>query len=441
MKSVIFCLFMATLVSCSAIQTSPTRSPAAESTNNTCAELVKNILLSENYDQDLLKALSDKKLLTFTEKKAILHYPSLEWINKARGSFNTALRNWNNFRYPAFYLFSEEEIIPIAKRYAENLEKIIANQIPTNDDETTHAYLAVDEWTKAFQNYQTELDQLLEERISLQYNLSLLKKIKVSRNEVRDIQISIKRKGILENQIITLRKKDRNLNATINQLKLEIKSLDGSLISNGRIKDRIIRQAMLLDMLNIVHRELEFAIKNSANPSEVILSKLERLTKLLKNSDYSPSTYGVYQITNKIFIRELISASKLDIAYSKIKSPLLKLKDIVAKYFANKKTGTTKEKVGLFKRIYLKISNITPKQAAIGGGSLTIAGLGIERYFMINEKTVTELKTPPPVNQLTPEDAAHQEQLDQTREVEEKKQEGYSSALELNLEEFFGPSR
>ena len=407
----------------------------AEAPIGTCAELVKSIMMTEDYDVKLSKALVDKKLLTFKEKKIQLEYPHLEWINRVKKSFNQSLRNWNNNRYPAFYLFNDEEIVPIAKRYSQNLEKILGNQIATEDDETIKAFISVSDWTKAFANYQTEMDQLVEERISLQYNISLLKKLKLDSNESRDIQISIKRGGVLQNEVITLRKEDKNLGFTINKLKSEMKDLDGSLIKNGKIKDRILRQAMLQDMLTIVQRELEYITKNTATPSDEVLKEFATLTELLKKSEYSPSTYGVYKIEDKIFMRELLATSKLDVLYTKIKEPLLKLKTVAVNFFTNKSAGTDKEKIGFFKKVYAKITSITPTQAAIGGGSLAVAGYGIDRYFGFHDAQIKEIDKQPIGNQLTPDDLAHKQQLERTQKVETDKNNGHSEVVEIHIDE------
>ncbi|MBC7539096.1 MAG: hypothetical protein H7281_09760 [Bacteriovorax sp.] len=430
-------ILMFAITSCSTLKiadvNSSARTPADETA--TCTELIKNTFMSENYDKNLTKVLTERKLITFTEKRVQIQYPHLEWINKVKKSFNTSLRNWNNNRYPAFYIFQDEEIIPMAKKYAENLEKILTNQIPLEDDETSKAYLAVGEWMKSFQNYKQDVDQLIEERISLQYNISLLKKLKLDAIESRDIQITIKRSGVLKSEIITLRNEDKNLKFTINKLKQEMKDLDGTLLKNGQIKDRIVRQAMLLDMLNIVQRELEYSTKNAVVPNEEVLKELEKLNQLIKNSDYSPTTYGVYKITNKIFIRELIATSKLDVAYTKIKEPLLKLKTFAFDFFKNKAAGTDEEKIGIFKKIYLKITSITAKQATIGGGSLAVAGFGFERYYWFKEKSTKEVTELPPTNELNPDDVAHEQQLEHTDKVDTEKHDAHSSVVEVQIDE------
>lgn len=474
------------LTSCGSLTRSPAEAPATN-----CTELAKNIFMSETYEADLNQALKARKLITFKEKIIQLQYPRIEWINKAKKSLNNSLRNWNNNRYPAFYLFNDEEVLPLIKRYSENLKKILMNTLPLDDEETTKAYVVITDWAKAFENYKSEMDQLLEERISLQYNLNLLKKVKLSPNESKDIQLTIKRSGELKSEIITLRKDDKNLGLTINKLKAEIADLDGGFIKNGKIKDRIIRQAMLLDLLTVLQREVESNVKNTPAPNELVLKELEKINMLIKNSEYAPSTFGVYKMTDKVFIRELITTSKLDVAYAKIKDPLIKVKNVLSNYFKNKKAGSDEEKIGFFKRIYAKISSVNAKQASIGGGSLVIAGIGFDRYFSFKNKSSTEIKVPtstevvdtkvnetieskqPEVIQSTSaetteskepeviesargdtasspnpetslsaskeinlsEDDAHQQQLDETKKVEQQKSEDISHVIEIQIDE------
>ncbi len=425
------CLFFA---SCStAIRVPSTRAPA-DVESSSCSDLAKSLFMSDGYDKDLTKALADKKLISFKEKIMQIHYPRLEWINKVKISFNQSLRNWNNNRYPAFYIFNDEEIIPTAKRYAENIEKIVSDQVPVDDEQTTKAYHAVTEWVDAFSRYKFELDQLIEERISLQYNISLLKKLKLENGESRDIQITVKRNGILQTEVITLRDEDKNLQFTINKLKEEMVQLDGTLIKNGKIKDRIVRQAMLLDMLTIVQRELDYAVKNASQPNADVMRALDKLSVLIKETDYQPSTYGIFKIQDKVFIRELVALSKLDVAYNKIKTPLVKLKTILSDYFKNRNAGSDQEKVGFFKRMYAKITSITPKQASIGAGSVVLAGIGYERYFWFKKQDTIELSDKQPANEMGPEDRAHQEQLEQSKKVEAEKHDSHSHVVEVQID-------
>jgi hypothetical protein len=395
-----------------------------------CHDITKKYFLNQNYEEDLNNILIQKKLITFTEKKALIHYPKLDWIIRVRKSFNNTLRNWNNFQHPAFYLFNKEDIIPMAKKYSANLDKILTKNI-TSEEDVNKSALIVSDWIKSFQNYQTDLDELIEERISLQYNISLLKKFKLKTNDPLDIQITIKRGGEFKNEIITLRKEDKNLKSTINALKSEMKELDGSLFKNGKIKDRIIRQAMLSDMLNILYREMEYVIKNTT-PSNEMLQELEKLSLLLKNSQFTPSTYGLFKIENKKFTNELMKASKIQQLYSIIKNPYIKILSILSDYFKNKKNGSDIEKIGILKKAYNKITSITPKQASIGGGLVVSAGIGFERYFAFSEKPDSEIIETNDGDEISPSesDQAHKQQLKQTEIVETLRDEEQKNVIE-----------
>jgi hypothetical protein len=424
MKSIISISLLLCLFSCSTLIHSG-RSPANE-TGRSCIELTQNILLSDTYDHDLNKVLVDKKLVTFKEKIILVHYPSLNWINKVKTSFTNSLRNWNSTRYPAFYIFSDEDIIPTATTYAVNIEKIISRQLTADDTESIKAAQAVEDWTKVFEGYKLEMDQLLEQRISLQYNINLLKELKLGPNETRDIQLSVKRGGVLQDEIITLRAEDKNLGFTIKKLKNEMTTLDELFGSNGKIKERIIRQAMLKDILTIVHRELEHALKNSTAPSAEAIAELSRITMMLKNSEDMASSYGTFKITNKVFIREMASALKLDSAYQKVTTPVSNIRSILSNYFTSAKTEvenlvpdrvqfpdlnststdnnafvaptvdstaapTETQKVGFLQGTFASISNVSAK-GVVTAAVVVVGGIELNRYFSVKTNSTTEVK-------------------------------------------------
>ena len=286
--------------------------------------------MSKNYEINHEAALVDKKLITITNKFVTVQHPRMEWMNRLRKSLNQSLRNWNNNRYPAFYLFSDEDVVPHAKKYFETLEHTVTEQLPLTKEQTENKAM-VETWIKSFQDYQSDVDKLLDERISLQYNLKLVKKIKL-KDEPRDIKLMIKRNGVMTEEIITLRKEDKNLGHLEARLKKEIKNLDGARLQNGKIKDRIIRQAMLKDILTIVHRELEYAVKNTPDVSETMIKELESLDSLIKKDEFQPTTYGIYRVTNKVFMREALSMSKLDVLYKKVQDPVNSIKDLFANF-------------------------------------------------------------------------------------------------------------
>lgn len=405
--------------SCSSMNTQPIVRGPAEDNAKSCPDIMANFLLTPDYSKDLKLALKEKKLITFKEKLMQVKYPRLEWINRVKKSFNVSMKNWNNKHYPTFYLSNDEEVVTIAKSYASALEKELNNNL---DDEATKTLEMVRAWTKSYENYHKELDDLIEERIALQYNHSLLKDLDL-KDEVRDIQLSFKKDGILSNEIISLHPEDNTYKSLLGDLGNRIKELDGSFLRDGKIKERIVRQAMLQDMLTMVHRELEYTVKNSDKLPTDILRELDRLNNIITNSDFTPSTYGIYKITDKVFMRELMSITKLDIVYETFKDPLGKLKTIFSNFFTKKTTD--KEKLSFFSRVYARIKRITPKQLATGSVVTATAGIGTYRYFWIDDGHHVTL----------PSDDPHQIQLEQTQKALDTARESHSKVIEVFIDE------
>lgn len=450
-------LMIIALTSCSTMKpTDPSfeRAPAAE---DNCVDLTKSFFLKENYQSDLEKALIDKKLITFTNKFVTIQHPRMDWLNRARNSLNQSIKNWNNNKYPAFYIFNDEDIVTHAKNYYKTLDSIVSADVPVAKEATANLEI-VTGWTKSFENYQRDINNLLEERISLQYNLSLLKKLKLKKDEVRDIKLTIKRDGKFVEEIITVRKSDKDVDYQIKRFKEQIKEMDGTLFKNGKIKERVIRQAMLKDILTILQREFEYAIKNAPAPHPELTNELERINMLLKISAFNPTTYGVYRITNKVFLRELAALSKLDVAYKKfVETPVLKFKEVIDAFIHNRPlkgevNPTEPEKMGIFKKVYTKITNITPKQAATGAGVAAIAGLGAQRYFTVGkgeinqlpDQTVEEISDPAEEQQVREANSvdstsAHEEQVKRSEEIHARESEGHSQVIEVHVDELTNP--
>ena len=427
-------------VSCSNMQERSVfeRMPAEEAN---CQELAKSLFMKDNYKEDLNQALIDKKLLKFSNKFVTVQHPRMDWINRARASLNRSLKNWNNNKYPAFYIFSDDDVVTEARRYFDTINSMVTHEI-TPAPEASKNLEIVSGWMKSFENYQKDVDNLLEERISLQYNLKILKKFKQTQ-DIQDIKLVIKRNGEFKEEVITLRKSDKDKDFQIKRLKAEIKALDGTILKNGKIKDRIIQQAALNDILTITQREFEYGIKNTEGAHPELTLELEKLNDLLSKTELKPTTYGVYRVTNKIFIRETISATKIDWAYKKfVETPALKFKEIFDAFIKKKTAETEEEKIGIFKRIYAKITSITPKQLAIGTGSVVTAGVGFERYFAIKDDPVileerdsTEVLETNEAKQETLDDKKHKEQLDRTKKEDTKRTDEHSEVVEVHLNE------
>lgn len=427
------------LASCSNMQhrSHCMRTPAEDSPG--CQDLAKKIFMKENYKEDLNQALIDKKLLTYTNKFVTIQHPHTDWINKSRAALNRSLKNWNNNKYPAFYMFNDEQVVTEAKKYFTTIKNMTTTSKPTKSTDL----LVISQWIRDYKNYKDDIKNLLEERITIQYNLKILKKFKQTQ-DVQDIKLIIKKNGRFTEEVLTLRKSDKDKNTVIAKLKNDIKELDGTVLTNGKIKDRIIRQAILKDFLTITHREFEYGVKNTSTRNKALLAELEKFNKLINRNDLNPTTYGIYRVTNKIFISEILSATKLDLAYKIfVKNPALKIKEILDAFMKKKTHQTEKEKIGVLKRIYAKVTGLTPKQIAIGSSTVVIAKLGFDRYFsitgepqVIEQVKVEETKTQDAKEEVVT-DQEHQEQLERTQEEETKKADEYYEVIEEQLDGLF----
>lgn len=411
------------------------RMPAEQSDD--CIGLVKAIYLKDNFEQDLEKALIDKKLLKFSNKYVTIQHPRLDWINRVRISFNKSLKNWNNNKYPAFYSFSDEDVIPHAKQYFETINSMVTPDMAVAPDATKNLEM-INSWIKSFENYQADVDNLLEERISLQFNLSLLKKLKI-KADVQDVKFIYRKNGKTVEDIVTIRKSDKDKNYHIKRLKSEISNMDGSLFKNGRIKERVIRQAMLMDMLTILQREFEHSLKNMELPNPELVKELNRLNDLITNSDFQPMTYGIYRVTNKVFLKEVATLTRFNVVFKYITSPLSTLKEIAETYIHNRRAMradmTEEEKIGVFKRIYLKLTNLTPKQVVVSSSLGVTAVIGYNRYFTLGDVSAVEEQNKVDEVLTVETGEGHREQLERSRLEDTKRVEQHHEVVEVQIEE------
>lgn len=364
------------------------REPSSDA--NSCQSIIKSFYLNDEYQVKLEKSLIDKKLLTRSNKFVTVNHPRLDWLNKTREGLITKVKNWNANRYPAFYIFHDSEIIENSKKFSSAIVKQ-SSKNKLSVEEKKHVDFVKSMLAK-YKNYNTEIDNLLNERIVLEYNLNLVKKIKIKKDETKSITLSFLKDGKKFDQIFALSASDKDLDFLIKDLKAQIKSFDGTVLKNGKIKDRVIRQATLSDMIEIATKELEHSILNNPRRSDIAQRQLNEMKALLTDTQLSPKTYGVYRVTNAVFLRELASLSKLDVAYKKfLENPTLKVKEIFSNYIKSKDSNKTDaQKIGMFKKVYTKVTSISPRTAVIGG--LGVAGVGVSStaFFSIKEPIVTE---------------------------------------------------
>lgn len=428
--------------------------------DSACTTNLKKFFENEVTEDELNIALKERKLISFKDKMVIVNYPKVEWLNNTKKSLITRIKNWNRNQYPLFYLDQSDKFAIIAKSYSDLMTKELNNAI--TDDEKS-ALTILRDWITTYKNYQSDLDLLLEERISLQYNINMLKEIKLNKGEVRDIKVTIKKGGAYISEVITLRAEDRNLEFTLKNYKDQIKELDGKLSSFGKIQERVIKQAMAKDVVTIVQRELEHSVKNTDSIAPEISAHLDELNSLLKNADLEPSSYGVYKITNQVFsdeLGDLFSRSGDEAVKEVTNKNQFSIRGQIEKFFGKKKetvetavavvenvakavenqtkdagTLVTKSELkreGPLKKIYAKIATFTPYQKFSAATKLGVVGYGAYRFFWM-KKEPTSMVTITTPTQLNPE-PMHDEQVQNTQKVDQANSDGNTSVVEVHLE-------
>jgi hypothetical protein len=465
----------------------------------TCTASVKKFFKKDRVEDvttdELNAAFKDKKLISFSNKYITINHPRFEWYVDVRKKLLTYVKNWNKNNYPTFYLDNKENFLTEAKEFYSLIGKEAENSLSDSEKVTLEN---IKSWISSYQNYSTELEQLLDQRISLQYNLDTLKKIKLSKKEVRDIKITTKVGEDFKTEIITLREVDSNLGLVLNRLKDKIKDLDGKLNNFGLIEERVIKQALLQDALTILQRELEYNVKNAATASPEAVEQLKALEEILQNNSFEPSTYGIFKITNSAFKSELAELFSVKKLYKNIQSVNeRKVRDTIATIVENSTTKNSGEnrllekekfKKGTLRKIYNKVATFTPYQKFMTTTKLAAVGYGAYRFFWFQkdaqtgsdtkepiEEVTEELKTevldkaievkneilkksdkkttkptptPTPISEPVPEDKvvevptekpeevkAHNEQLAETQKVVDSKSEGQSKVVEISEEE------
>lgn len=391
-------IFSLLLTSCAHVpcDESTPRSPASE---KNCQQMVKGFFDQNAYEDKLTKALADKKLFTKTNKFIIVEHPRLEWINAIRGKLQTRVQNWSINKYPAFYIHDEKESLKTIQTHVRTVSSTSTKL--SAEQKLAQTYMRAIK--RSYQVYAKDLEELMNERISYQYNLNLLKKIKIKKNEVTSFKLTFLKKGKKIETVYNLKQNDKSLAFIIKDIEQNIREFDGTLFKNGKLKDRVIKQAATADILNIYLEELNMTVINNKGVSlKSLRNEIGLLENILNSQALKPSTYGVYRITNQTFIKEINSITKADILAKKyIGPPFLKVKEIFEKYIKDplaKKTA--EEKIGMFQKVYAKVTTITPKQILIGTTLTAGVGIGATAYFAVGEPEVVEIQikegTPPP---------------------------------------------
>lgn len=384
-----FTLFTLSACSLMTVKEENYRTPAAVNETANCSEAIKRFFPSSNYEVKLQEKLAQKKLVGFSNKFVTVNHPRLDWINKASKALTRKLQNWNTNVYPQFFLLRSQDVVNdsqiLADAYVLN-KKFTSKQSQSKKD--------VAKWIANYKTYQQDIDNLIKDRAVNQYNYTIVKKLKFKNLKDTKLELIFSRKGSQVRKFYDIDSPDALEKVKV-ELKRNLNHFDGSFVRSGAVKQRVIDQAFYKESLSIYLRELKLARDNATNPSSALAEEIKRITNLLKNDTFSPSTFGIYQINNKVFTYEMAHLAKLDVAYKKfVEKPQLKIEQVIEKYLKDKKIpGTEEQKLSLLKRVYLKITSLDKKKVAIGAGLVAGGAISHQVFFSFEEPEVTEYES------------------------------------------------
>jgi len=303
------------------------RAPAEKVTEELNCHEALGGFLEKNYADKLVLALEEKKLVQLGDHSIKVRRPSGSLFKSLKSSFHRLLKGLNKKKYSIFYLDSEETAASVAA-YPD----LLAKKLQNNSTEGGEVLERVDQWVKEYRGYEEDIGNLTAERVTLAYNVNLLKKVKpridhaFSMGKSFEAKLSIRENGIDVEKTYIFRKNDGNYAFEISKMRDRIKEIDGGylgfLLDQGEIRTRVIEQARLHDIVRMHHRELEKYINNP--PTELIhgfdlteetLGSLKNLLVELEKleagvEDYSgllPSDFGIRKILNKKIQVELMN--------------------------------------------------------------------------------------------------------------------------------------
>jgi len=398
-KIILKSVLLLTLASCASKpietnhwNTEAERFPASGDGIQTCSKLAQTFLLFdpkkkivknvdiEDPNQLPIDHIIAKGFIMPTDRVMVVKHPSLDWYNKVMKSLLANLKMWNMNRYPIFYMTKEVDYKKIGAKISELLEKKVNN---TLEKEDLKLFENVMKDIEEFSNYKKDIEGILNEKISLMYNIEMLMKIKLGKEPV-DVKITIKTAKGEESEIVTLRKEDKNRGLKVLELGRRLDNLNGKYFVQGKLNERLIKQAHLYNIVTIYQREVEYAVKNNINSTPELEELLEKLNKQLANADFEPSSYGVFRADRLVLDQELKVFLKIDKAVAKIERGKEKTKSALKSFFNHKDSGTEREKMGLLENMYVSISELTVSDLTRYGIAAGV-GFGVSRYFWVDK--------------------------------------------------------
>lgn len=391
MKKTIILFIFTLLASCSTTNQrsqifedldSTSRHPASIESKKSdgCIGIMKGFITAD-YNEKLLKALEEKSLIKRSTNKMQVRLPKDAWWTRIKDSKTHTFKNWNDNKYVSLYMFDEEETVASAAVYSKLLKKSFEGG-ELNEDELL-VLKSIDTWASKFQSYKQDVDNLVNERISLAYNLDILKKYSFDGDRA-EVDLIFVKNGKQVSEKMVFYRDDKNLQYYINQLDKRITQLDGGMFDwwfdEGIIKQRIIQQAMLKDKVTIVHRELEYFIHNTPGIDEVVLKQLTEKLKsyqtILESLEFKPSSYGINKVTNKALKNELWSLPKTVKGYKKIQDGKKIMNELLS--------DQDKDRLKFFTNGHARVFQGTALGALVSGSGASI-WIGLKEYFVWDE--------------------------------------------------------
>lgn len=388
MEKTLLILFLSLLFSCSTNKVSKiypykvqSRTPAsAEVDTKNCKGIMKNFI-SSDYNEKFIKALEDKELIKRSSTKMQVKLPKDGWWTRLKDSWTHTFKNWNDNKYVSLYMFDEDETVASAAVFGKIFKKSKEGVELTEDEQVL--LKNVDTWISKFTNYKQDMDDLINERVSIAYNLDVLKKYKFEGDRA-EVELMFVKNGKQVNETMVFYRDDKNLQYYINQLEKRVTQLDGGMFDwwfdEGIIKQRIIQQAMLKDKVTIVHRELEYFINNTDGiPDEIMAelkTKFRELDDFLANFEFKPSNYGINKVTNQSLRKELWNLPKTVKGFKKLQDGKKVMNELL--------TDQDKDRLKFFSNGYARVFQGTAVGALVSGSGASI-WIGLKDYFVWGE--------------------------------------------------------
>ena|GEM_PF-2806599 len=349
-------IFIFAISSCSQIEKSSQRTPASPGpTGPACRELMARFI-EPGYEKNIKQAIEEKRLVHRSLNRITVRRPRpsvfTKLYQKAERFFSRVV---NDNRFPAYYIFDEAETVPKIMAYVRSYVKGGVEESGKNAKEDFGPL--VEKWLGDYELYEKQIDDLIKTRVSLSYNLNLLRHYKSEAADIDRVKLHFYKNGKFEESVFTFREADDNLDVLISDIQNEINRFDGGMftsnqrensrlgfnfVTEGVIRNRVLDQARLKDRLTILHREVEFVFLNLGKRDEFIgyteegkksLEELYvRVSNLLTDTDTRPSNWAVKKTSRQKFIKEF----KQSILSNRRLQELREKSDVIKNYLSER---------------------------------------------------------------------------------------------------------